>query len=226
MAWPTIGTVTKTATNGGGWNHTDMNNLQYQFCRATGILNTDLDPTTVCAPLGLNEASTVRRGSFIQSGSSFEDRNNTAYGTMTTPDRVQNIVLPTDGLIDIYYHAEFKSSVGGAGRAAIFIGSDQLKVPSAGAPAVQEATSPATNSRTAPLTTTSAGLATGSNAADYTGPVTTGQLLAPTSTASNAGGVCTVFAAAGTYTISIQFKASSGTVSRRYGKLWVVARSF
>lgn len=223
MAWPTQGTVTKAATNGGAWSFTDMNNLQYQFCRATGILNTDLDPTTVLQPVGLNETTDVHRGKFIQSGSSFETITSTSYADMTTPDRVQNIVLPTDGLIDIYYHAEWSSSVSNVGKAAIFLGSNQLKKPtSTGGTSVQEVTSAASNIES-PVVTCSAGLVAAVNSVDYGGPVTTGQVIGDN---NGIGGACTVFAAAGTYTVGIKYKSSSGTVQRRYGKLWVVARSF
>jgi hypothetical protein len=35
------------------------------------------------------------------------------------------------------------------------------------------------------------------------------------------GGVCYVFAAAGTYDVSVQFKASSGSITAKSRKLWV-----
>ena len=40
------------------------------------------------------------------------------------------------------------------------------------------------------------------------------------------GGVCAIFAAAGTYDVSVQFKSSSGTVTRKNPKLWVWTEGF
>jgi hypothetical protein len=49
---------------------------------------------------------------------------------------------------------------------------------------------------------------------------------ATTLTTGDAGGVVSMFAAAGTYTISVQFKALSGSVTASNRKLWVQALSF
>jgi hypothetical protein len=54
----------------------------------------------------------------------------------------------------------------------------------------------------------------------YTGDVTTGQIVGTVS-AAGLGGPCYFFAAAGTYTISIQVKASSASVTIKNRKLWV-----
>src|SRR3954452_24168522 len=70
---------------------------------SAGVTGTQLDAPTVLDKLGLSSASTTRRGKSIIATT--ESRTNTAYGTLTTPDRVSSIVLPTDGLITIAYQA-------------------------------------------------------------------------------------------------------------------------
>jgi hypothetical protein len=59
----------------------------------------------------------------------------------------------------------------------------------------------------------------------YTGDVTTGQLLGR-NLAATLMGLAVVFAAAGTYDVSIQFKSASGSVTAKERKLWVEAVSF
>jgi hypothetical protein len=186
--------------------------------------------------LGLNNSGNVGRGKSIIAAS--EVRTGTTYGLMTTPDRVQGIVLPTDGIIDILFLAYWAESVDAAGRAAIFIGANQLTVSQIGvaAPAVQEASNSGAANIAQPLSTTWYGLTSGGNAANATGtstPATTGQAIAvhnatPSTDQAGAfaGGSCKVFAAAGTYDVSVQFKASSGTVTALNRRLWVKAEAY
>lgn len=143
-----------------------------------------------------------------------ESRTNTAFGTLTTADEIKEVVLPTNGVIRIGYVALVKSSVSGAGRVAIFLGSNQLKTASEGAPAVQE-------SATLETTFMQFGSTTGGMSNQNASPgassfVTTGQVLG-----AGGGGMAEVFAAAGTYSISVRFKASSGSITAKERKLWV-----
>lgn len=150
-----------------------------------------------------------------------EARTNTAYGLMPTPDRVQGIVVPTNGLLDINFLALWKNSVASTGRAAIFIGANQLKVlGSNGAPVVQEVNGPsgtvynwlASRDAVTPVGLTS----------------TDGTVTDASSTTTGAGlyGSLRVFVAAGTYDVSVQFKSASGSVTVKERKLWVRARGF
>lgn len=188
---------------------------------AQKVLRTMLDQTNVTTPLGLNDGTNVRRGKSIIATS--ESRTNVAYGTLTTPDQVTSVVLPTDGLLLIGYQARWQNSVSGNGRAAIFIGANQLKVAQAsGAPLVQEAQGPSGTGADTPLSSTGQGLIGLGGAGGSTADVTTGQLVSM----STAGGFCVVFAAAGTYTVSVQFKSASGSVTVADRKLWVWAVGF
>jgi hypothetical protein len=201
--------------------------------------------------LGLTSGGTTRRGKSIIATE--EARTNVAYGLLTTPDRVQNIVLPADGLIVVLYQAVWKQSVAGAARAALFIGATQLKVANWGASGEASAAgeqaammaSPDTQVNSdRPLFTTPLGLASpAANTTAFGGHVTTGQAIAGIGDGSaismevtrggdgvqtlvlpntvGVGGGCFVSAAAGTYDISVQFKASSGSVTVKDRKLWV-----
>jgi hypothetical protein len=143
-----------------------------------------------------------------------ESRTNTAYGTLTTPDQVTSVVVPANGVLRVAYSAIVQQSVASAARIALFIGSNQLKsrVPT-GAPTVQEASWSSTNDDEWAYTSANAGVwvpATGTGAATS---VTTGMM--------KNDGPLSISVAAGTYTISVQFKASSGSVTAKERMLQV-----
>lgn len=144
-----------------------------------------------------------------------ESRTNTAFGTLTTPDELTNVVLPANGLICIGYIALIKSSVSAAGRVTFFLNSTQVQVAGSTTPVGAERETLGTGFTTfisAPRGLFSSG---GSGAL-----VTTGMALGA-SEGTNPGGFCYVFAAAGTYNISVQFKATSGSITAKERKLWV-----
>lgn len=147
-----------------------------------------------------------------------QSRSSTSFGTLTTADEIPNVELAENGLIIVGYLAKFKSSVSEAGRAAIFLGSNQIKKMAAGAvPAVQEAQTVGT--AFAGLSSAYSGLSQGGE--NPGADVTTGQLVH--AAGSGIGGVCFLFAAAGTYTVSVQYKATSGSVTAKERKLWAVS---
>lgn len=175
------------------------------------------------------------RRSGVSNIAAVESRTNAAYGMMPTPDQVPGIVLPANGKIIVGYQATWQESVAGAAKAAIFLGTNQLKRSNGNAsPDVQETGLGGTGNLNVnvSLATGTQGLFSNppNGAAGYTGDVTTGQLIGGTyqitAAAQQAGGSCEIFAAPGTYTISVQFKASSGTVTVSNRKLWVEVRSF
>lgn len=152
-----------------------------------------------------------------------EARTNTAYGLLTTPDRVQGIVVPADAYVLVGFQAKWKNSVASAGRAALFVGVNQLQTRDTTAPVVQEASGGSATSY-GPLASTAVGLqgitpAAGADAAADASPQVLG-------IASVGGGLTVVDnLAAGTYDFSVQFKSASGsvTVKERRLKVRVVA---
>lgn len=170
-----------------------------------------------------------------------EARTNTAYGLLTTPDRVQSVIVPTNAVLEIAYQAQWKESITGAARAAVFIGSNQLKIAKniAAGPVTQAAL---INGNAVYVNLATSGFGLVSNAGDVSdvaAPATTGQVIgvAPIHgvglayeldgssitlpTDMPVGGACRVAVSAGTYDISVQFKASSGSVTAKNRNLWV-----
>lgn len=184
------------------------------------VQSDDLQPG-LADRIGVSSTAVARRGRSVIAASG--SRTSTAYGALSNgPDVVPGIVLPTDGLIVVGFNAVWQNTASGAGRAAIFLNSAQLSNASPGAGGADvpaEASGNTTASVDSALTSAPAGLAGFLATNNYTGPVTTGEAMA--GPASGNGGPCYIFAAAGTYDVSVQFRATSGTVSARSRKLWV-----
>ena len=168
---------------------------------------------------------------------------------MGSPDQVTGIVLPTNGKLVVGYQATWQETVAQAARAAIFVGATQLLVQQNGVTFQAARTiSPSSAGVARPLASCPFGLVTNVADASSGGDLTTGQVVGMVSdnnglscdlggvsnqlvtTAGShfvyAGGPCAIFAAAGTYTVSVQFKASSGSVTASNRKLWVEAKTF
>lgn len=159
-----------------------------------------------------------------------ESRTNTAYGYLTTEDKVAGVILTTDGLIFVAYHAMWKGSAVSPPRALadIFLNGVELKSALAGtaAPISVPLAGPSTADTYAVLSTYPGGLMTTSSATAYTGDVTTGQVLGGLG-AVNLPGVLPIFAAAGTYDVGVQFASTpAGTVTAKQRKLWVWTMAF
>lgn len=214
-----------------------------------GIVDLDLlasDVLAVLAGLGANVGGNVAHGHSIilPEGS----RTNTAYGALDAvsgtgagPDQVANLVLPNGGIVVAIFNALWKESVAGAARAALFLGAVQAKSRQyqVAAPAAQEAkmnniaSGVGTGNLYTPLATSLTGLRSPSNqsaAVNNTDDVTTGQIIGAeqsaggdASSVNNIGGATLIFADPGTYTASVQFKASSGAVTAKSRRLYVAA---
>ncbi|MBJ7348629.1 MAG: hypothetical protein JHC87_08685, partial [Thermoleophilaceae bacterium] len=197
------------------------------------IVNEEKLTDGVLRKLGLTDTEAVRRGKSIVAPE--ELRTSTAYGLMPTPDRVQNIALPSDGLIAVLYEATWKQGSSSTGSAAIFVGSSQLqtRVNNNASLVAQSALCEGGDNIRALLVSYPGGLMGSGGASGTSVPVpsTTGQPVAGCigSTSQNTqqlGGPCYIFAAAGTYDVSIQFKSTSGGVWVRDRKLWVWTMDF
>lgn len=206
---------------GPGENINDVTNCLDKLLVGVNSIDEAQFSDTLARLVGLTNGTTKGRGKCIVSGS--ESRTNTAYGLLTTPDRVQGIYLPSGGLLHIAYHAVWQASTTTPG-AAIFLGSNEIKqrFPAVAAPVVSgTATSNfATNNKTV-LGTSVGGLKSEWGTA-YTGDVATGQILG----SGWDSGFVTVFADAGTYDVSVQFKVASGSVTVENRKLFVLATGF
>ncbi len=144
-----------------------------------------------------------------------ESRTNTAFGTLTTPDEISGIVVPTNGKIVLNYRAHVKQSVESAGAVALFLSTNQVKNHIS-----EKVELPLTGAGTSFLivNTHSASLGLEGNSVGGSTPdATTGMVIAT--------GPMELFAAAGTYTLSVQFKSSSGSVTAKERKLFAEVHS-
>lgn len=151
-----------------------------------------------------------------------ESRENAAYGTLTTKDEITGVVLPENGLIVVGYVSLVKNSVESAGRVAIFLGANQLKVPAGASPPIVQETALQSTGLNA-VATNGAGLNRSANGAQAF--VTTGMTVGAENS-GNSAGLVAIWAAAGTYAVSIQYKASSGTITSKERRLWVYTLGF
>lgn len=153
-----------------------------------------------------------------------QETSSASFVKLTTPDEVE-VWLPENGLIQIGFQATWQQSNASAATAAIFIGANQMTIAaSAGtAPAAMSTTIGGTTAKWTPLSTSQKGLTSGAAAAEYGGDVSTGQMIG----VESGQPMCvSVFAAAGAYKVSVQFKASAGSVKAKNRKLWVEAKPF
>jgi hypothetical protein len=146
-----------------------------------------------------------------------QSRENVAYGLLGTADEIPSVVLPESGLIIVGYAAQFKSSVSAAGKAAIFLSVNQLADSTGGSTLGEAGTFSTGFTR---LGTFGQGLTKIEAAVS---DVTTGQALSGSGTG---GGFGVISAAAGTYNVSVQFKASSWSVTAKARKLRVATLGF
>lgn len=169
------------------------------------------------------------------------------------------IVVPDNGLIAVAYQATWKVAGEYAGAAAIFLNNEQIKLGGRYASGncaalIEQAAMFGSSSGTGfigvwtPLSTFSGGLVTpalsSGDVTQYTGDVTTGQLVGVSTTPYNSGtyiqsgpapyaspigsqimpgGPAYIFVAAGTYKVSVRYKVSNAasTLSIKQRKLWV-----
>lgn len=249
-----MGQISLSLPQVGGTNASQEPLIPGDFTTVQNVINGNLDSNNIANTLA--QSATVNTGTQTVKGATniatSESRTNVAYGTLTTPDQVSGIVLPSNGLIAVWYQAMWQCSVAVANtaQAAIFIGANQLQVQDSitNGPSAQSARlgSGAANVNQA-LFSLPIGLASNANASATAGDVTTGQAVGFGATvgggsagfftgngansgsiaaSSASGGPCWIFAAAGTYAISVQFKSSSGSVTASNRKLWVQAFSF
>lgn len=168
---------------------------------------------------GIEAISFVSHKKIVETEEAVES---TSFVRMPTVDEVTGLVLPANGLIAIGYQAMWAETVLNTAAATVFLGANEIKAavtsktaPQAGTEGVAVNVGEGSAGEFNTLTTRSGGLLNLKNPG-YTGDVTTGQVLG----AHAEGGVFYVFAAAGTYTVSIRFKSSSGKVKAKNRKLW------
>lgn len=237
-----MGTIALSIPQVGQPNATEAPKIAADLTTLQTVINGNVDTANltaaVSASAGVNATATVK-GVTVNAGPG--TRTNVAYGALNdAADQVTGIVLPANALLVVRYQATWQESVSGAARAAIFIGANQQKVALGTAPVtIAAATNSGAPAVPFPLATNPYGLASSNgSSAVYSGDVTTGQAVGITGGLAHdesgsivapliSAGPCEIFGLpAGTYTVSVQFKASSGGVTAFNRRLWVQALSF
>lgn len=194
---------------------------------ADGTIPADAFTTPLKARLGLTDATVTRSGR--TNIPTLETTTSLGHTFLTTNDRVQNITVPSGGLLFVVYSALWKEATNASARAAIFLNGVQLKQQNnAGGNSPQEiGISSGTPDRFNVLFTAPRGLMSTSDPIDHTVDVTTGQAHSPLITAGLDGGVCLIRGlTAGVYEVGVKFKATLGglvTVQNRDLQVWTVA---
>jgi hypothetical protein len=188
------------------------------------VINGELDDTNIdsdlLASLGYSSDALKRRD--VISIDTEETTSSSSFTTLTTPDIVENIVVPEGGILFIHYQALWKSAVNGANVfAAPFINGTQLNFGVPGAvPTVQQAQDNKGFWMFLYSSCNGGGLM---SEGEGTGHSSFG--ASPLGLTNLAG--VPVIADAGTYDIDIRFKAAGGTsVSVKERKLAVYTQIF
>jgi len=233
-----MGTIAIQIPTVGNPNSTEDPKIASGLTTIQTVINGNLDSSNLAASVltsaGINSGTKVKGASII---ATTETRTNTAFGTLTTPDQVTGIQLAANGMLAIWYHATWQESSAGHGQAAIFLNAVQLSTydESFASPIAQVAVTGgvASPNQDMMLATYNGGLCSvqsASAALPYTGDVALGQVLAVTNDNGGfnqrTGGPCYAFATAGSYTVSVQYAASSGSVTAKNRRLYVQALSF
>lgn len=170
-----------------------------------------------------------------------QSRTNAAYGLLTKPDEVPNLILPAGALIAITYSALWKDSATNSAFAAIFLNASQLQIRGSGTAFETQSAShtDATATDWNLLTTSPQGLTSGAGgsleAMPSTGVVLSQGNVTPEALAGGTlmtlqkgiGGLLLIEGLAeGEYDVTVQFKSTTGgsTVTAKERKLraWVV----
>lgn len=227
-----IADTSALATNAGLAAHeadtTAVHGITDTSVLATAPVDPDELATTVAAPTGITQTGSVRRGKSIIATE--QNTGSTTFTTLTTPDEVPNLVLPADGIIFVLFVGQVYESITGHMRYAIFLNNNEVKVPShiAAAPVQGDSSmySGTQGKWFAVATSPVYGLThvDGTSGVSYTGDVTTGQIIG---NRVNGGAICSIFAAAGTYTVGIRYKSiGATTVYAKNRKLWAWTMGF
>jgi hypothetical protein len=145
-----------------------------------------------------------------------QSRESAEFGFLTTEDKIENVVLPENGLIGVVYHAHWKTT--GGGTAEIYLGSNAIKTVNNETGSVTTTNAQATAqegfkilaSDPAGLRSMASGELGNNVSADVTTGQTVGAIPSLSSTVGGFGSLCLIEAAAGTYTVGIKFACTAG----------------
>jgi len=211
MSKVTLPRLNQTGAN--EWSDVEANDVALREVVNGGLDNENIAPGANIARSKLEASAQGVSGTWYTPKviATEETRENTAFGTLPTPDEIPGVIVPANGVLRVNYQALWKNSVKGAGRATLFIGSNQAReFPGT---SVMEAHIGGVEGGLAFtfLATLGGTLSSGGGESEVGAFPTTGMTL----------GVIEFTVAAGTYSISMRFKASSGSITVKERKMAV-----
>lgn len=209
-----------------------------------GAITSDKLNLTVASQAGVSVGTVKRRGSTIVNTAQICTSG--TYDWLATPDRVDDLVLPSGGLIGLLYYAEWGYD---EGMAAIHLNEVQLKIPSLGVYDTSRAAATREDSNAPdyqPIFSHPGGLERLEGTVDFDGagayPTTGVTLGAHANYVGGTGGtfpwdygaddywlggqICWIYAAPGTYDVGVKFLSAGGELSVRNRRLFVWVEGF
>lgn len=213
----------------------DVSKVQQNFVDARTLLNGNLDganlSTATKDAIGLSDATTVRRGKSVIATS--ENIAGTSYATLTTPDRVASLVVPSNAIVWVSYWCTMIKSVGGVGETGscgLFFGSNQIRSRFGNAPAsgVSGGLFEAAGVLTSGTPVTSALVFTEFVDAGMSSlQSTSGNPADDVTNGHPVGSFVPVAITAGTYTVEMRFKKTAGaTIAVSNRRLYLKVEAF
>src|ERR1700756_5006204 len=123
-----MGSISLSIPQNGQPNLTEDPKVASDLTVIQTVVNGNLDASNISATLaqsaGVNQGGLTTKGA-VSIGAS-QSTSSTSYTTLSTPDQVAGVTLPTNGLIAVWYQAAWSESAPNVARAALFVGSNQV----------------------------------------------------------------------------------------------------
>jgi hypothetical protein len=190
---------------------------------AAGAIGAQNLTPALASDLGINAGANTGRG--VTNVAAAQSTSSTTPVFLSTPDQVTGITLATSGLIKVNYIAQAKVSAG-LGSIGLYINNGGGWVAVA-YPIANNATTPvngtlaATSSHYSPIILAGNAFVSYNSTTTDSTFVTTGMALGGAS-----AGPCIIMAAAGTYSIGVQWSDAAGTITAQNRSLWVETVNF
>lgn len=183
---------------------------------AAGVIGSQHLSTALMEDLGVGP-----NGSGYLGIATNQTTTSSSFVYLATQDLISGISMGSNGLFLVDYQA----LVSGNGSASLVMNGVPIPIATAnGAPSATSAQATFTSTHLGVLVTSNQGLNTTASGSSDSSEVTTGQILGAVSVTS--AGTARITVPAGTYSIGVQFLATSGTVHVANRHLWVRAVNF
>lgn len=187
---------------------------------ASGAVGAQNLSPSLASDLGINAGANTGRGVTNVAASQSTSSGSPVF--LSTPDQVTGITLATNGMINIYYLAQVEVSAG-TGTIGLYVnggsGWNAISFPAGNNTFTPINGTITTAPHFSPVSTNGSSIAASASS-------TTDQTFATTGMALPHSTPITMVAAAGTYSIGVQYSMSGGTLTAQNRTLWVQTVNF